>query len=56
MSKTEYNKLTSELKSKLKEFRNQSWLKFIESMGKNPTSTVPFWRRINKFRKKSHLS
>lgn len=50
---TEYNHLTAKLRLKLKEFRNQNWLKFLESMGKKPASSVPFWRRINKFRKKT---
>jgi hypothetical protein len=55
ISKTEYNKLTSKLRLKIKEFRNTSWLKFVDSMGKNPTSTIPFWRRINKFRNKKNI-
>ena len=46
-----YNKLTSYLRFKLRDFRNKSWAEFIKKIGKNPMSSKPFWNRINKFRK-----
>ncbi|CAF0890031.1 unnamed protein product [Brachionus calyciflorus] len=49
----EYNKLTSKLRKNIDEFKNNSWKKFIESLRKSPISSVQFWRRINKFKKKS---
>ncbi|RNA03319.1 hypothetical protein BpHYR1_037913 [Brachionus plicatilis] len=42
------NKLTSELRHSLKEFWNQNWLEFINKTEKNPLSSRPFWRKINK--------
>ena len=52
--KTQFNQLTAELRTKLCEFRNNNWLNFIQKMGRNPLSTRPFWRKINKFRSKKN--
>jgi len=49
--KVEYNKLTAKLRLNLKEFRDKSWLNFIQNMGKNPLSSKPFWQKINKLKK-----
>ncbi|RMZ97234.1 hypothetical protein BpHYR1_038510 [Brachionus plicatilis] len=46
----DFSKLASELNLSLKEFWNQNWLEFINKTGKNPLSSRPFWRKINKFR------
>ncbi|RNA13285.1 glycoside hydrolase [Brachionus plicatilis] len=48
--KVSFNKLTSELRLGLKEFWNQNWL--MNKIGKHPLSSIPFWRKINKFRTK----
>ncbi|RNA25829.1 hypothetical protein BpHYR1_020922 [Brachionus plicatilis] len=37
-----YNKLTSELRYKLREFRNKNWSNFINKIGKNPKSSNCF--------------
>jgi hypothetical protein len=50
LNRTQYNRLTAILKRKIIEHRNKNWALFVERMGKNPTSSRPFWIRINKFR------
>ena len=51
-SRTEYNRLTAVIRYKIGEFRNKSWENFIKKIGKNPTSSKPFWLKINRFRNK----
>ena len=48
----EYNRLAKEVKAKSKELSKESWTKFIDRVGPRPTSSAPFWQRINRFRNK----
>ena len=48
--KSKYNKLTKLVKEEIKSYRNKQWSMFIEKVGNNPTSSKPFWQRINKLR------
>ena len=42
------NKLNNEIKTKIKDFRENKWCSFLEKHGKHPVSTRPFWAEINK--------
>ena len=53
---TRYNFLTKLIRNEKDEINNNDWSKFIENQGKNPTSTKPFWKKINKIRGKSTKS
>ncbi|RMZ94334.1 RNA-directed DNA polymerase from mobile element jockey-like, partial [Brachionus plicatilis] len=47
----ECNRLTNKIKFEITKFRNEQWEKLIQKFGPYPTSSRPFWRKINKFRK-----
>ena len=46
--------LIRKIKSEINEVRRKSWKNFLEKLGPSPLSTVPFWRRINRFRNKKN--
>ena len=48
--KNEYNNLNTKIKQEIRDHRNKKWEEFLEKLGPNPTSSKPFWQRINKFR------
>jgi hypothetical protein len=48
--KTRYNKLTALIREKIDAVKNNEWNEFIQKLGKNPTSTKPFWQKINNLR------
>jgi hypothetical protein len=51
--KTVYNKLTNLVKEEIAAYKNKKWNEFINSLGKNPVSTKPFWQKINKIKNKN---
>jgi hypothetical protein len=48
--KKELTAMKNKIKRMIKEVRNKQWSEFIQSVGPNPISTKPFWKRINRFR------
>jgi len=48
--KTEFNKIVQDLKLKIYSHRVKQWQDFIEKVGPNPSSSRPFWQRINRAR------
>jgi hypothetical protein len=48
--KTRYNKLTTIIREEIDAIKNNEWNEFVQKLGKNPTSTKPFWQRINNIR------
>lgn len=46
-SKKMVNSLNSIIRSEIANFKEQKWLNFLLNLGKNPISTVPFWKKIN---------
>lgn len=50
--KSELNSITKQINTKINEFYNNSWKEFVQKHP-NPTSSRPFWKRINKFKNKS---
>jgi exonuclease III len=47
-----YKTLNNQVKLLIKNQKDNDWDKFIKTQGPNPTSSKPFWQRINKFRNK----
>lgn len=45
-----YNSLTKIIREELKAMKNIEWQQFIAKQGKNPLSSKPFWKKINKLR------
>lgn len=50
--KTFYNKLTSQIKKLIKEYKEKIWLKMLEKIGPYPVSSKIFWEKINQSRSK----
>ena len=50
-AKANYYRFCRLVKRKIQRFRSGGWCKFLEKVGSNPTSTKPFWKRINRFRR-----
>jgi len=50
--KSLYNKLTSQVKISIKNYREGVWAKFIEKLGPHPVSSKAFWDKINQARSK----
>jgi len=50
--KPKLNKLSKEIKSEIQKVRSEQWEKFLEKCGRNKTSSIPFWRKINQVRSK----
>jgi hypothetical protein len=48
--KKELTAIKNKIKRMIKEVRNRQWSEFIQSIGPNPISTKPFWKRIKRFR------
>ncbi len=48
-----YNKLTKIVKEEIAAYKNKKWIDFVDSLGKNPVSSRPFWQKINKMRNKN---
>ena len=48
--KINLNKLTAQLRLKIRNHKDKVWADFIRKIGKNTTSSRPFWKKINKFR------
>jgi Fe2+ transport system protein B len=48
--KTRYNKLTAVIREEIDAIKHNEWNEFVQKLGKNPTSTKPFWQRINNIR------
>ena len=44
--------LIKEIRFQIIQFESSSWKNFVEKQGANPMSTKPWWKRINRFRKK----
>ena len=40
-----YNNFTKIVKNDISAHKNQKWLEFVDSLGKNPLSSVPFWKK-----------
>ena len=53
--KTNYNKLSGQLKNAIKLYTEENWTRFLGKLGPYPTSTRKFWAKINeaKSQKKS---
>ena len=45
-----YNRLTTLLQEQINAHKNAQWDSFIASLGPRPSSTRPFWRKINQMR------
>jgi hypothetical protein len=48
--KTEYNRLTSLLRSEIKKYTEEKWKRFLGKLGPYPVSSRSFWAIINKAR------
>jgi len=46
----EFNRLSRTVRNEILKHRNEVWLKFLEKIGSNHVSSVPFWRRVNSAR------
>ena len=49
-ARQEYNRLTNELQEQICSFRSAQWDSFIAKLGPRPSSTRPFWQKINQIR------
>jgi hypothetical protein len=49
-NKADFNLLTRTIREEIKQNKNESWQKFSQKFLKNPTSSKPFWAKINKLR------
>jgi hypothetical protein len=54
-NKRKVNNLSKKIKLQIKEIRSNNWM-FVESCGKNLTSSRPFWRKINEYRGSNRLN
>jgi hypothetical protein len=45
--KTEYHLIKKIINEELSALKDSKWIKFINKLGNNPTSSSPFWKRIN---------
>jgi len=43
-----YNKLSSEIRRKITDYKDKAWETFLEKHGNHPVMTKPFWKEINK--------
>lgn len=50
--KIKYYALNQVIKDEISLFKSEQWNSFLNSIGKNPVSSIPFWKRINKLRNK----
>ena len=48
--KTLYNKLTSQVKVQIKEYREKAWINMLDKFGPYPVSSRLFWKKINEAR------
>lgn len=48
--KYKYHYLKELVRNEIKKAKEDSWQNFLDGLGKSPVSTVPFLKRINKFR------
>jgi exonuclease III len=48
--KSSTNLLGKKIKNEIKEIRSKNWINFVERCGKNPSSSRPFWNKVNEFR------
>ena len=55
-AKQEYNRLTNELQERICAHRSAQWDAFIEKLGPRPSSTRPFWQKINQIRSGTRTS
>ena len=44
--KPEYNRITKQIKTEISKIKTENWQKFLDKIGKNKTSSKPFWDRI----------
>ena len=51
--KRKYNMITKIVQEEIIAHKNKKWEEFLSSVGKNPTSSKPFWQKINKIRNKT---
>ena len=51
-----HNLLKEVISGELEALVNLKWNRFIEKQGKHPTSSSPFWKRINFHKKKTKLN
>ena len=54
--KRDYNLLKEIITGEIAAMDNSSWIKFLEKQVKRPTSSAPFWRKINYHKKKKKNS
>ena len=47
----EYNKISKEVKEKIRIFTEKKWKRFLEKFGSAPASSREFWQEINKARR-----
>ena len=53
-AKQEYNRLTNELQEQICAHRSDQWDSFISKLGPRPSTTRPFWKKINQIRNGSN--
>ena len=51
-SRSDLDYLIKEIRFQIIQFESSSWKNFVEKQGPNPMSSKPWWKRINRFRKK----
>jgi hypothetical protein len=42
--------IRSDIIYEIEKFKSTQWTNFLETLGKSPLSTIPFWKRINRIR------
>ena len=50
--KSEFNSISKKIDKEIERIRTEQWQKFMSKLPKNHTSSLPYWREINKYRKK----
>ena len=55
-NKISYKLSQAIVQTEISNFRNNNWRRFLARLGKNPLSTKPLWRRINRMKNKKNSS
>ena len=50
--KPEFNQITKQIQLEIEKIRSEQWSRFLEICGKNPTSSRPYWNKVNSMRSK----
>ncbi|RNA18470.1 RNA-directed DNA polymerase from mobile element jockey-like [Brachionus plicatilis] len=53
ITSAECNKLTNKIRFEIEKFKSENWNTFLKSLGPNPNSSRPFWKKVNSFKKNS---